>query len=90
MSNLSDTSGSISPEKVDRIFLYLSNEQLLDLLRQVSFLKNSIGYVEAMVVSDSLKLYVRKEMHDLQMGNIGMQPGALQTNFKACYVRCQI
>ena len=44
-------------------YFYLNNEQLLNLLRPVFFSKNSIGYVGAMVVSDSLKLYVRKEMH---------------------------
>ena len=62
------TSYSISQQQVDHIFLCLSNEQLLDFLRPVFFLKNSIGYAEAMVVSDSLKLYVRKEMRDLQRG----------------------
>ena len=62
----------VSHQKDDHIFLYLNNEQLLHLLLPVLFLKNSIGYVEAMVVSDRLKLYVRKEVHELQMGNIGM------------------
>ena len=61
-----------SQQEVDHIFLYLNNEQLLDLLHPVFFSKNSIGYVEAMVVSDSLKLDVRKEMRDLQKKNIGV------------------
>ena len=65
------TSDPISQQKVDHIFLYLNNEQLLYLLRPVLFLKNSIGYVEAMVVSDSLKLYVRNEMRDPQKWRIG-------------------
>ena len=57
----------LSPNKKMIIFfLYLNNEQLLHLLRPVFFLKNSIGYVEAMVVSDSVKLYVRKEIHDTE------------------------
>ena len=39
-----------------------------------------LSVVEAMVVSGSVRFYARKYMHDLQMGNIGMQSGALQTN----------
>ena len=65
-------SDSISEQEVDCIFLHLINKQLLDLLCPVFFLKNSIGYVEAIVVLDSLKLNAQKEMHDLEIGNIGM------------------
>ena len=69
MSNIWTTSDSISQQQVGHIFLFfLNNQQLLDFLRPIFFLKNIIGYVEAMVVSDSLKLYVRKEMRDLQKG----------------------
>ena len=67
MSNILTTSEPISQQEVDNIFLYLNNEQFLDLLRPVFLLKNIIGYVEAMVVSDSLKLYIRKEMRDVEV-----------------------